>query len=443
MSIQDDFQKFIQKKKLFSQKDKILLALSGGVDSVVMAELFHRCGYRFAVAHCNFQLRGKDANKDEEFVKKLAEKYKVPFYGKRFDTEAFANEQKLSIQEAARELRYSWFLKIKKEKRFQRVATAHHFNDNIETFFINLLRGTGLVGLRGIPALNNERSIVRPLLFALRNEVEVFAKKEKLKFRSDVSNDTDAYLRNRIRHHLVPLLLELNPQFEKTMKRNMENLAFAENIFVQNITAESKKMLKSSGDYFQYDRKKLEKTKHPIEYLTEFLRPYSFNAIQAEDVWNTTTSGKQFFSPQYHATIDRGKILISKNREDYSESILLKKGVSKLQHPFFVLKINVISKNFDIPAAPAVYCLDGNKLKFPLVVRKWQEGDSFFPLGMKHHKKISDFLIDKKVSRPSKEKTFVVVSDKNIVCILGHRIDDRFRVTEKTKKIYQLKYNGL
>jgi len=440
MDLQKRFEKFIAGKQLFSKDDVVLLAVSGGVDSVVMSELFHRSKFKFAIAHSNFRLRGKESDKDELFVRKLAEKYNVPFFVSHFDTNKSAASLKLSIQETARKLRYDWFAKLLEEHHFSSIATAHHLNDSIETFFINLLRGTGISGLRGILPSHDFPRTIRPVLFAKKEELENFAKKKKIKFREDQSNETDKYLRNRIRHHLMPVLLELNPQFEKVMERTLQNLAFAEKVvndklqndYLLDFTRSDKNATLS------FDLNDLNKSGFPVEMLTALVQSFGFNSSQADDIWNATSPGKQVTAGNYTLTSDRKKIILSQKNPGAQASDLINEKDKDFRSPSGTIKLSSkkYSPKVSIPAKPYQHAIDKGKLSFPLSIRKWEKGDYFFPLGMTGRKKISDFLIDKKVSRPDKEKTCVLLSGKDIVCVLGHRIDERFKVTSGTKEIY-------
>ncbi|MEO8087054.1 MAG: tRNA lysidine(34) synthetase TilS [Bacteroidota bacterium] len=444
MELQKKFQDFIKEKNLFAKGEGILLAVSGGVDSVVMAELFHRCKFRFAIAHCNFQLRGDESVADEKFVRQLAVKYDVSFYCTHFDTKFFSETHKLSIQETARKLRYDWFAEMLFKHQYDSIATAHHFNDSIETFLINLLRGTGVSGLRGIqPVLENPRTI-RPLLFAKKTDLESFAQKEKISFRLDHSNETDLYLRNRIRHHLMPVLLQLNPQFDKVMERTIQNLAFAESMVDETVVRNYLTGFDRTDEKatLTLHLKELKKHKYPLEMLHAIVQSFGFNFSQVEDIWQALTPGKQVFAGDFVLTADRQKLILSKHHSNANLLQYLETKDTNFHADAFHLSLNSIHKpvktKYTIPASANTYVLDKDKLKFPLIIRKWEKGDAFYPLGMTRRKKISDFLTDKKVSRPDKEKTCVLLSGEEIICLVGHRIDDRFKVTEKTKNIYQV-----
>lgn len=435
------FLQFVIKNKLFQPKDAILLAVSGGMDSVVMAELFHRAGFRFAIAHCNFRLRGKESDGDELFVKELAKKYSVKFFSARFQTEREAVTKKISIQMAARDLRYEWFKSIAAEKGYKYVATAHHLNDSIETVFINMLRGTGIEGITGIEAKN--KSVIRPLLFASREEIEKFAKANKINYREDSSNQSDDYLRNKIRHHVIPVFKSLNPKFEESMAANLSHFAFAAKLFGIEIKSIGSKLLTKEKNIFSISLKALKAMEDAEQVLFELMRPFGFNAVQCAEMLQegaSTASGKVFLSGNYRLVRDRNKLLIEKASVKNHQEIKISKKHKTISTPFFDLHTSLVARKeaLRIPSDNSKQWIDADKLTFPLLLRKWKTGDYFFPLGMRHRKKLSDFLIDNKVSLPEKENIHVLTSGNEIVCILGHRIDDRFKITDTTKNIYKV-----
>lgn len=440
----NSFNTYIKKEKLFSKTDNTLLTVSGGIDSVVMCELFHQAGYKFGIAHCNFQLRGDESEGDENFVEELAEKYGVQFHSVSFDTSAFAKKNKLSIQLAARKLRYEWFEEIRTQFDYSFIATAHHQDDSIETFFINLIRGTGIAGLHGI--LPKQNTIIRPLLFTNKDQIEVFAKKNKLKFREDSSNASDKYLRNKIRHQLVPLLKELNPNISQTISEDIQRLSDTEKIYKKEIENKRSKIIKEDKNEIQISIKELKKL-NPIEpYLFEFLYPFGFNSTMVDEIIESLNgqSGKQFFSATHWLIKDRDFLLIESRRktqesrqkkeQDYS----IKKGQKNLIADELKLKLKTIVKtpNYKLQTKNLTANIDLDKLQFPLEIRKWKKGDTFHPLGMKGQKKLSNFFIDKKVSISEKENTWLLTSKNQIVWVIGLRLDERFKVTDKTKKIY-------
>lgn len=439
----NSFNTYIKKEKLFSKTDKILLTVSGGIDSIVLCELFHQAGLKFGIAHCNFQLRGEESDTDELFVEELAEKHVVQFHSVAFDTSTFAKKNKLSIQVAARQLRYQWFEEIRTQFDYKYIATAHHQDDSIETFFINLIRGTGISGLHGI--LPKQNNLIRPLLFTGKDQIEVFAKKNKLEHREDSSNASDKYLRNKIRHQLIPLLKELNPNISQTIAEDIQRLSDTEKVYKKEITNVNSKIIKEDKNGIRISIKELKKL-NPIEpYLFEFLYPLGFNSATVDEIIESLTgqSGKQFYSATHRLIKDRDFLILeSSSKHQVSGQ---KKSNHKIKKSQKSLVIDEIKLNFKSISKTAHYNLqttnesvniDLDKIKFPLEIRKWEKGDTFYPLGMKGKKKLSDFFIDKKLSIFEKENTWLLTSNNKVVWVIGLRLDDRFKVTDKTKKIY-------
>ncbi|MCX6291282.1 MAG: tRNA lysidine(34) synthetase TilS [Bacteroidetes bacterium] len=437
------FKEYIKEKNLVSPGKTVLLAVSGGADSVAMAELFHRAGINFHLAHCNFGLRGKESDRDEKFVRALAKKYKTEIHTRKFQTESYAKKNKLSIQEAARELRYDWFRELSLLHQYPSVATAHHLNDSIETFFINLLRGTGINGLSGINP-DTDDGVIRPLLFASRKEIETFLSVSKLRYCEDSSNQEDHYLRNKIRHHLIPLFEKLNPSFEKTMAKNLQNIFFAEHVFNETIIETTMRLTHHVNGLPYFSRKELKQLDFPVEYLYEFLSPFHFNAAQVKEIWECKQSGKIFYTKNFRIVCDRDKIIFSILKKENEPEHFIAATMKSFNSTVFRLTIKTIplekEKKFSLPNDASISCLDMDMLRFPLELRKWKAGDFFYPLGMTHRKRLSDFMIDSKWSVPEKENVHVLVSGNDIVCILGHRIDDRYKVTGRTKKVFRIAY---
>ncbi len=431
---------YINKEKLFDPFNKVLLTVSGGIDSIVMCEIFSKAGLNFAIAHCNFQLRGNESNEDELFVKQLAEKYKVPFFYKRFNTSSYANKKGVSIQMAARELRYEWFEEIRKKKKLDYIATAHHQDDSIETFFINLIRGTGISGLHGI--LPKQGKIIRPLLFTTKNDIETYAKKYKLTFREDSSNASDKYVRNKIRHHVIPVLKELNPDLENAMNATIQRLRDVELIYKNEIRNMRAKIVKEEKNSTIISIDQLKKLKPATTYLYEFLKPYNFNASAVETIIDSLDgeSGKQFYSTTHRLVKDRDGLIVESQKskvKSQKSKIQIKKDQKELIIDGRKLKFKtLVTTNYKLQTTNSSANIDFEKLKFPLEIRKWEKGDAFYPLGMKGKKKLSDFFIDKKLSISQKENTWLLTSAGKIVWVIGLRIDDRFKITLKTKKIY-------
>ena len=442
-----EFREFIRNEKLGDETSRYLLTVSGGVDSVVMCALFYRCGFSFGIAHCNFGLRGAESDGDEAFVKKLADSYGVPFFRKSFSTGSYARRKKISIQMAARELRYDWLKRLALEKQYDRIATAHHLDDSIETFFINLLRGSGIAGLHGIASRNE--LIIRPLLFSNKRMIRSFAEKNRLAWREDSSNRTDKYLRNSIRHHLVPSLKKLNVGFEETIAKEFSYLKDAADIFRQFIAEKKKEIVTTDGRNVLLNIRKLQESGYAETILHELLRTYDFTPETTELIAKRlfTTAGKKFFSPTYRLIRDRDFLILSPvtkilkgNRMEQEEEIQIPEEGGLFEGVGYSLL--AVTMEGDLSSVNEknkhTAYLDHAQLAFPLKVRKWQEGDFFRPLGMKGKKKISDFLIDQKVPIHEKEEIRVMLSGNDIVWVLHHRIDNRYKITASTQKILKV-----
>lgn len=432
---------YIQQEDLFSTKDKILLTVSGGIDSVVLCDLFHTANLSFAIAHCNFQLRATESDGDEQFVKELATKYKVPFHHIRFDTDAYVKKNKVSVQVAARELRYEWFEKIRIEHQYTYIATAHHQGDVIETFFINLIRGTGISGLRSI--VPKQGKIIRPLLFATKKDILTYAEKNKIAYHEDSSNASDKYLRNKIRHHLIPVLNELSPTAEASISHSIEKLRDAEFIYKEAMEDVRSKICTSKGASIYISIAELKKLNPIATYLYELLNPYGFNGATATDIIKVLSgeSGKQFLSATHRLIKDRDFLILEPiTTSDAKEEYMIEKDQVEFKIPGSDLHLHFqfSQPEHTIPTAAAIAAIDLDKLHFPLTIRKWKTADAFYPLGMKGKKKLSDFFIDKKLSLAEKENIWLLCSDEKIVWVIGMRLDDQFKVTDKTKKIVQV-----
>lgn len=436
------FAEHIAQEQLFSNGDKILLTVSGGVDSTVLAELFHRTGLNFGIAHCNFQLRGSDSLRDQNFVENLAVKYHVPLHLTTFETTAFAKEKHLSIEEAARNLRYGFFEEIRQKLSYRYIATAHHCNDSIETFFINLLRGTGITGLHGIRPKNG--NIIRPLLPFTRSEILGFALENGIDFCEDCTNNDTTFLRNRIRHTLVPILKEISPAFERTMQQNIEHLAEVEAIYKNSVKEKQQQILQHSGNKVIIPKNKIEELDNPRTYLFEMLRPFGFNASTTENILQIMngTSGKLFHSGTHTLLLDRSDIIIKPNEESESREFPIDENTECTENPICLIiskSENYASQN--TKTSPNEITVDAKKIQYPLKLRKWQAGDRFQPFGMKGCRKVSDFFKDLHLSRFEKERKWILCNaDNHIIWIVGMRMDDTFKVTPETKKILKIKF---
>jgi len=428
---------FINSKNLFKKKDKILVTISGGLDSVVLTYLLHSLNFNITLAHCNFNLRAKESDKDEAFVKKLADKLNIKLYIKQFDTKQFAEENSYSIEEAARILRYNWFEKIRNENSLDYIATAHHLDDKIETFFINITAGTGIRGIRSIQTKNEK--IVRPILFAKRKDIELWASKNNIKHRTDQSNFNTKYTRNKFRHNILPHFKELNPAFEETMSKNFEIFSNIEKIYNNYIASASIKVVSQKDGLIYINLKALLKEITPETLLFEIIKYFGFNYSQTLDILrfkDKMQTGKSFISKKYKLIKDRNNLIISKITNLTKDIFYIEENQTEINTPIS-LKItkSVIDKNFKIKKDKNIAYFDANKIKFPLKLRTKKNGDIFHPFGMKGKKLISDYFTDIKLNTFEKENAILLLSEENIIWISGHRTDDRYKITNKTKNV--------
>lgn len=431
--MQQAFLDHIKKRKLCIPSDQILVAASGGIDSMVLIDMFLKSGFQISVAHVNFNLRGIDADEDENFVREKCRKSNVPFFTRSFDTASFAAEKKLSIQMAARELRYQWFQELMTEHGFQAVATAHHLNDSIETSLLNLVRGSGLEGWDGIAARNGK--IIRPLLFASKAEIENYAAENGITWREDSSNATDDYQRNFIRHRVAPLLKELNPSFEKSFSDSISKISSSNELAEAGLREWRKKFVTEKEGTVFLSKEGFEASQHPEGLLWQVIRSFGFNFDQCVQIVSSLHGlpGKRFHSDLYELVIDRSALILSNKKEHPGETII-EEGQVKANLGKMTLQIEKLS-NAEIIKDSAVALIPADALQFPLTWRTWREGDSFHPLGMPHKKKLSDFLIDQKISVTEKKSVTVLVSGNEIAWVVGMRLDDRFKVKPQTTEV--------
>jgi tRNA(Ile)-lysidine synthase len=442
------FKKHIDDNLSFLKDKKLLIAISGGIDSSILTHLFHQLNFSISLAHCNFSLRGKESNKDEQFVKELGSELDVKTFTKKFDTEKYASENSLSTQMAARELRYKWFQKISLENNIDFILTAHHKDDVIETFLINLTRGTGIDGLTGIPEVNG--NVVRPFLPFERNDILVFAAKNKLAWREDKSNSSIKYVRNKIRHKIVPVLKELNPNLLDTFNNTLENLKGSQQIVADRIENIKEKVTSLQNGNVCFNISEVQKLSNPKVYLYQLLKEYGFTEWDdIKDLLNAQ-SGKQVFSKTHRLLKDRDYLILSVIEHSIELSTFeISKDTKEIKHPL-KLKFNTVEIPFDnkndqnrilnnlIFDDPNTISIDYNKLKFPLALRKRQKGDFFFPIGLYGKKKVSKFFKDQKLSLFEKENTWLLTSNNEIVWVVGHRLDERFKVSKNTSKILKI-----
>lgn len=430
------FQNHINERFSFLKSGKLLIAISGGIDSVVLTHLCHRLNLNISLAHCNFNLRGDESDADEDFVLQLAEDLDLEVFIESFETEVYAETHKLSIQMAARELRYHWFEELAEQLKFDYILTAHHADDNLETFLINLSRGTGLDGLTGIPEVN--KNIVRPLLAFSRHDIEAFAKQQKLTWRDDSSNATTKYLRNKLRHDVIPMLKDMNPQLLQNFQTTLGNLNDTADIVKESLKAVLKRaIISSENNEITFKVSEFKKVNNPKAYLHEFLKSYGFT--QWTDVVDLldAQSGKQLFSSTHRLIKDREVIILAElSSNEHPDIITLQTEVSKLETPFGNLSFEDV-KEISYTHSNVIY-VDKTILKYPISIRTWQEGDFFYPLGMKGKKKLSKFFKDEKLSLVEKENVWLLYSNSDVVWVIGRRADNRFKVTEKTQDILKI-----
>ena len=423
-----DVQRFIEEKDLFNLQDKVLVALSGGADSVAMLRILLSLGYTCECAHCNFHLRGLESDRDESFVRQLCEEHSIPLHVTHFDTSAYAKEHHLSIEMAARELRYEWFEHIRKEIEASVIAVAHHRDDSVETFLLNLMRGAGINGLKGIPVKNGY--IVRPLLSVSRDVILDYLQAINQGYVTDSTNLEDEYMRNKIRLNILPLMKEVNPSVMETIQETTFRLSEVANIYQKDrMEAMAYKVSFLSPELLRISLIDVLEDVAPISLLHEVLSPKGFNASQIRDIYrslSSSQSGKRFFTNEWEVLRDREYLWIQK--KDSSPLI-----------PELIIEEIERTPSFVIPRDKHIACLDADKLNHPLTIRKWERGDKFIPLGMNGKKKVSDYLTDKKFSLFQKENQYVVCSGEDIVWLVNERTDHRYRITNSTQRVLFIK----
>lgn len=463
MQLRRQFEEYNTREGLFTSRDVLLLAVSGGIDSVVLCELCRQSGYRFVIAHCNFKLRGAESERDAAFVTQLAAKYEVPLLTQDFDTEDYAKARKVSVQVAARELRYTWFESIIRgevsadafalpaagekaiagnrqpvaKDRPKWIVTAHHRDDNIETLLMNFFKGTGIGGLRGM--LPKQGNIVRPLLFASKEALQQFALAEQLAWVEDSSNALDKYARNYVRHQVLPLLAQIYPGVEENLGANLQRFREVEILYRESIERHKRKLLFPVGNEIHIPVLKLKKTLATVTILYEIMKFYGFSPAQATEMMGLLDgeSGKYLQSDTHRVIRNRQWLIIAPRNTTEAQHLLIE-GVGDWPFPLGTIGCSLIAP----PAAPAgeeaVAMLDAGLITFPLLLRPWAQGDYFYPLGMTKKKKVARFLIDQKVSKTDKEKVWVLEMDKKIIWVVGKRIDNRFKTGPSTAQVLRI-----
>jgi len=420
----------------FLKDKKLLIAISGGLDSVVLTQLLYKLNYNITLAHCNFQLRGKESDLDELFVRNISQNTCNQIFNVKFHTEKYSKENKISTQIAARELRYNWFQEIIIKHQFDFILTAHHADDNLETFLINLTRGSGLDGFTGIPKING--NIVRPLLPFSREEILIYANENKLDWREDASNASTKYIRNKIRHQITPILKEINPSLLNSFQKTIENLEQSQQIIEDKVIDLSKEIIKKENEILKFNIDKIHQLSNPKAYLYQFLKEYNFT--EWNDVYHLlfAQSGKQVFSKSHKLLKDRDFLILSKNK--YSNvletSFEINQNTTKITKPIH-LTFEVVKEKSSLKKE-TIY-VDKNLLNYPLKIRKWRNGDFFYPTGMQGKKKLSKFFKDEKFSLLEKENTWLLCNfDDSIIWIINYRQDRRLSAKKDTNNIVQI-----
>jgi len=418
-----------------AESARFLLAVSGGRDSVVLAHLFANSGLHFDIAHCNFHLRGEESNKEMTFVQNLSFLTTQKVFVKEFDTISIQQNSGKSIEMVARELRYQWFEEI--GENYDYIVTAHHANDNAETVLMNLLRGTGLRGMCGIPQKNGK--IIRPLLRVSTSEIERYVREQGIDFCMDSSNLTDEFLRNKIRHRIIPELEKIKPNFMEVFSKNSRLFWQQTQFFNSHIQQCKSQLLKENGERLTIEIDALKNCEHPSLILYELLNPFGFNADEVENIATSTasSSGKKFLSDTHILIKDRMHFIIEKKEEKREENIVINTIEELEQHGFTIEKLSYNS-NFKVIKSLNVLYVDAQKLTFPLTIRGWEKGDFFYPFGMKTKKKLSDFFTDSKTDLLEKQKIRLLCSQNQIVWIINYRADERFRVDTRTRWYYKI-----
>lgn len=418
---------YIERKHLLSPFGKVIVALSGGADSTALLDVLHRLGYTCIAAHCNFHLRGEESMRDERHVRAFCKQQDIVLYVKDFDTTTYAISHKLSIEMAARELRYAWFEELRQSEAAEAIAVAHNADDQVETMLMHLVRGSGLKGLCGMAAKNGY--VIRPLLEITRKEIETYLKQRGITYVNDSTNQETVFRRNKFRHEIIPLLASINPRVKETLLRSQHYFEDYQSIVTQKVSEIRQKAVRQMGDEIYVDTNMLMREAGGEALLYELMNEYGFNSDQCEQMYAALKgqSGKRFYSPTHYAERSREGLLIVPNNEQKEECPTLQKEIrERLEKETF-------------PAANALQIIiDAEAVRGELKLRHWQEGDVFRPIGLKGKKKVSDFFNDQKISLRQKEKVWLVTDEENIIWVVGYRIDDRYKVKETTQKVMHL-----
>ena len=437
--MQQKVQNYIEKHELLTLKGHVIVGVSGGADSVALLHLLVSLGYDCMIAHCNFHLRMEESDRDEAFVLNLSKDLKIPYYSIDFDTIKYADTHHISIEMAARDLRYAWFYELLEKQSAQAIAVAHHADDSIETMLMNLIRGTGLRGLTGISARNEK--VVRPLLCCTREEIENYIITHDLEHIEDSTNATPDYQRNKFRNVVLPLLEEINPSVRQTLYDSLERFEGNLAIYEQAIEKIKNAVVIKESETVKLNIDLLKQQADVPTVMYELLHSYGFGAATIKQITEQLDgeSGKQFYSETHRLLKDRKYLIISKIESKTDDVYWIQETDTEIMKPI-QLKLSKLEMNSDFQVSKEKNCvhIDATKLQFPLQLRRWHEGDTFFPFGMKNRKKVSDFFIDNKLNLLEKEQSWLLISGEDIVWIVGQRMDNRFRVTEKTIDVSEL-----
>jgi len=425
------------KKLVGDENHKFLLTVSGGADSIAMLDVFASLGYDFVIAHCNFNLRGEESDRDEAYVREMATKYNAPVFVNSFDTEKYAKHHSLSIEMAARDLRYSWFHSLRREQSCDYIVVAHHMGDVAETMLINMLRGTGLRGLSGI----SEKAglVIRPFLSWGRDDILYYLKSKNIDYCNDSTNDTNDYTRNKIRHNIIPHFQDINPSFLKTMLENSQRMAEAELLYFSKVEELRAQLVRVEGNELFIDIQELKDCIAPKTMLFETLKHYHFSNKIIDDVMDSLDglSGKQFFSPTHKLIKDRNQLIIYPSTGEEKDSYTFGGSINE---PLNIKLDFFDASSYKIQRDKTIACFDADKIRMPLVLRKWKQGDTFHPFGMKgKKKKVSDYFSDNKFSIKDKEDCWILESNGEIIWIVSHRTDERYKLDKNTREVLELR----
>lgn len=437
MTMLKKVESYILHNSLLAGGANVIVGTSGGADSVALLHILYRLGYKCIVAHCNFHLRNEESNRDEQFVRELATKLGLAFFKIDFDTTLFAQTNKVSIEMAARELRYNWFEELRKEHDAKAIAVAHHADDNVETLLMNLTRGTGLRGMTAIPIRNG--FVIRPLLCCFRREIINYLKSNDLSYVTDSTNFENEYVRNRFRNEIIPAIESINPAFRQTMTETIGRFEEIEEIYADYINFIKNQLISVKGDNTIIQTEILKTKKFAKTVLYEILSPYNFHIDTISNILNSLerVSGALFYSQTHQLLHDRNQLILSEIKPAISTIYSIQTTDTEIFEPIH-LKVNRRKFDGKINKSSNYATFDASKITYPLTLRHWQQADSFVPFGMKTHKKVSDFFIDNKMNRFEKENTWLLLSDNQIAWVVGQRTDNRYSVDKSTNELIEI-----